>query len=205
MHQRKAIFAPISAALVAKCEAAINLNDRGHQFDHILDVAEAGVILAEKYELDKNLFLLAALFHDLFAAFDRENHHTLGAEYARVTLPKWGVSAIDTEIVVGMCENHRSSKSSCVRLTTYERMFQLADRGLPSEATCRRHVQRAVYYSDGLGLDRESGMLRAMNHLKDKFGSGGYVQASDVSDFDVSKYYENLTLDDVRQIMADVA
>lgn len=79
---------------------------------HLMPVIKNALILAEKYNADKDVVEISALFHDYADLLDfanRENHHIMGAQLAEQILQKDGFSAEFIDKVKLCIQNHRGS------------------------------------------------------------------------------------------------
>ena len=79
---------------------------------HLLPVIKNACMLAEKYDADKDIVEVAAIFHDYADLLDyanRENHHILGAELAEDILIRDGFSKEFVDKVKLCIVNHRAS------------------------------------------------------------------------------------------------
>lgn len=195
-------------------ERVTNYNDLAHQWSHVEDVANLGIELAEKLDLDVKPFVYAAMIHDYYSSEDRANHHTLSGEWAEMHLPFY-IRHFGTEekrkemvaLVAGMCRTHRASyKGDYANI--YEEAFAVADRGIPEISTIPSLILRAgQYYRDHhRDATSEEVFTNAHMHLHEKYGSDGYARypkllekmfADQVSLF--RKAVDDLTLDDVKK------
>ena len=166
------MFKDINQDLVMHCMERIVVNDPHHREDHILDVTLNAVMLAKKYGLHNLIpFKLAALIHDMYSGTNREIHHTLACEWAKVNLANYGYE-VYADLVAGMCYAHRDSGTGTYR-NLHEEIFAAADRG---PLTLRSSVSRSVNH---LTLDNEEDLKREFERtvamLRRKFGAnGGY-------------------------------
>ena len=79
---------------------------------HLLPVIKNSCMLAEKYNADKDVVEVAALFHDYADLLDmnnRENHHIMGAKLAEDILASDGYSKEFIDRVKRCILNHRAS------------------------------------------------------------------------------------------------
>ncbi len=79
---------------------------------HLLPVINNALVLAEKYNADKDIVEIAAIFHDYADLLDmanRDNHHILGAELAEEILKKDGFKQNFIDKVKLCILNHRAS------------------------------------------------------------------------------------------------
>lgn len=79
---------------------------------HLFPVIKNACMLADKYNANKDVVELAALFHDYADLLDmnnRDNHHVLGANLAEEILLKDGFDKLFVEKVSACILNHRAS------------------------------------------------------------------------------------------------
>lgn len=164
--------------------------DLAHREDHALTVIEQAMKLIDKRPewlssqewqtqkiwsiyIDKEMLFTAAAFHDLGLANGRERHHLDSGEIIRKdpSLKKW-FSQEQIEIVAQAAEDHRASGKSVPR-SIYGKIVAEADRVIDAETIIRRTIQFGfIHYP---GLDREAHIRRAIEHLREKYGRGGYL------------------------------
>lgn len=167
----------INPSLREICFTYLLKNDKGHQWPHIVDVANVGVYLANTYGLDKLSFLLAAVCHDIFSTADRVRHHELSHDWVLGNLDRFGYGAVKERVAL-MCAQHRASyKGEYAGI--YQECFAAADRGIPSYA---KMLRRSYQYGiDTEKLSHDEGVVHAWEHLKDKYGSKGYARWPETS------------------------
>ena len=164
--------------------------DKAHKEDHALTVirqSEAlldgrAAWLAEQAEadsiwsapVDRMLLLTAAACHDLGLVNGRENHHTDSGAIIRqdTRLRKW-FSEEEIETIAQAAEDHRASGKGAPR-SIYGMIVAEADRVIEGDTIIRRTIQFGQkHYPE---LCREEQIERAVAHLKEKYGRGGYLK-----------------------------
>jgi uncharacterized protein len=150
--------------------------DDAHKEDHALTVIEQALKLMEgsSTPVDRNILLTAAACHDLGLINGRDNHHTDSGKIIRsdLRLREW-FSEEEIELIAQAAEDHRASGKSAPR-SIYGMIVAEADRVIDGETIIRRTVQFGFkHYPE---LDREGHMARAVSHLKEKYGRGGYLK-----------------------------
>ena len=149
--------------------------DAGHGRDHVETVISQALSLAQYYpEVDRCLLLVAAAYHDLGLAYGRKEHHIHSARIIRQDerLRQWfGEEEIDT--IANAAEDHRASSDHEPR-TIYGRIVAEADRIINGETIVRRALQYGLKHEPG--LDREGQYRRLMEHMREKYDYGGYLQ-----------------------------
>ena len=149
--------------------------DAGHGRDHVQTVMSQALSLAQHYpEVDTAVLLTAAAYHDLGLVNGREHHHTDSARIVREDerLSQWFT---DEEIhhIAEAAEDHRASSGHEPR-TIYGRIVAEADRIIDGETIVRRALQYGMKHEPG--LDREGQYARLMEHMREKYDYGGYLQ-----------------------------
>lgn len=150
--------------------------DDAHKEDHALTVIDQALKLMEGSEtpVDRNLLLTAAACHDLGLINGRDNHHTDSGKIIRAdeNLRQW-FNEEEIELIAQAAEDHRASGKSAPR-SIYGMIVAEADRVIDGETIIRRTVQFGFkHYPD---LDRDGHIARAVSHLKEKYGRGGYLK-----------------------------
>ena len=152
--------------------------DDAHKEDHALTVIQQALNLLETSdrpdEIDRNILMMAAACHDLGLINGRDNHHTDSGTIIRsdTRLREW-FSKEEIEIIAQAAEDHRASGKNPPR-TIYGMIVAEADRVIDGETIIKRTIQFGFkHYPD---LDRTGHLERAMEHLREKYGRGGYLK-----------------------------
>lgn len=161
--------------------------DPAHRQDHALTVISQALKLLEnmpeypetgfavkRSDVDRDILLAAAACHDLGLINGRERHHLDSGVIIRSdnNLRQW-FSEDEIEIIAQAAEDHRASGKSAPR-SIYGMLVAEADRVIDSETIIRRTLQYGMeHYPD---LDREGHLIRAIGHLHEKYGRGGYLK-----------------------------
>ena len=167
--------------------------DPAHREDHVLTVIRQALDLLEKMpdwiagqkaagndvsEWDvpvrRDILLAAAAFHDLGLVNGRENHHLDSGKIIRADqrLKEW-FNPEEIELIAHAAEDHRASGKSAPR-SIYGILVAEADRVIDGDTIVRRTIQFGFkHYPD---LDREGHIDRAVAHLREKYGRGGYLK-----------------------------
>ncbi len=164
--------------------------DDAHKEDHAQAVIEQAMKLLDgkdawlatqenpdsiwKEDVDRNMLLTAAACHDLGLVNGRENHHLDSGVIIRKDsrLREWFTEE-EIEIIAQAAEDHRASGKSAPR-SIYGMIVAEADRLIDGETIIRRTIQFGFkHYPD---LDREGHVARAVSHLEEKYGRGGYLK-----------------------------
>lgn len=125
-------------------------------------------------EIDREILFVAAACHDLGLVNGRENHHTDSGIIIRSDdrLKEWFTQQ-QIEIIAQAAEDHRASGKSAPR-SIYGKIVAEADRVIDGETIILRTVQFGFTHYPDLG--REGHIERAVAHLKEKYGRGGYLK-----------------------------
>jgi uncharacterized protein len=164
--------------------------DSAHKEDHALTVISQALELADRmetwkaeqketdeiwnFDIDRDILLAAAACHDLGLINGRDRHHLDSGEIIRtdMKLHEW-FSEDEIETIAQAAEDHRASGKSAPR-SIYGMLVAEADRVIDPETIIRRTVQFGLdRYPE---LDMEGHIERAIAHLKEKYGRGGYLK-----------------------------
>ena len=151
-----------------------------HQALSLMDGKDAWVEAHEdadpiwKTDIDENMLLAAAACHDLGLINGRDNHHMDSGVIIRadMELKKW-FSPEQIETIAQAAEDHRASGKGAPR-SIYGMIVAEADRVIDGETIIRRTVQFGFKHYPDLG--REGHIARAVEHLHEKYGRGGYLK-----------------------------
>ena len=164
--------------------------DAAHKEDHALTVInQAMKLLDEMHQwkktqesvdqqweepVDRDVLKMAAACHDLGLVNGRDRHHLDSGEIIRsnVDLRLW-FTEDEIETIAQAAEDHRASGTNEPR-SIYGKIVAEADRVIDGETIIRRTIQFGFKHYPDLG--REGHMQRAIDHLKEKYGRGGYLK-----------------------------
>ena len=153
--------------------------DSAHREDHAMTVISQAMYLLDKMpegfaEVDREILLVAAACHDLGLVNGRERHHLDSGEIIRsnAKLKEW-FSEEQIETIAQAAEDHRASGKSAPR-SIYGMLVAEADRVIDGETIIRRTIQFGI--TNYPELDREGHIRRAVEHLREKYGRGGYLK-----------------------------
>lgn len=153
--------------------------DAAHREDHALTVISQAMELLGRMpacdiQVRRDILLTAAACHDLGLVNGRDNHHMDSGKIIRTDekLKEW-FSSDEIEIIAQAAEDHRASGKSAPR-SIYGMLVAEADRVIDGDTIIRRTIQFGFkHYPD---LDREGHIDRAVAHLREKYGRGGYLK-----------------------------
>ncbi len=147
--------------------------DKAHREDHVRSVIAQALEFARLYGADEDMVYAAAAFHDTGLAVDRDTHHL---ESGKIIRADKKLRALFTpgqvETIAQAAEDHRASSKNAPR-SIYGRIIAEADRFIEPETIIRRTIQFGLsHYPE---RDREGHWERTLEHLREKYGDGGYL------------------------------
>lgn len=162
--------------------------DAAHREDHALTVMEQSMkLLADRsgwlsgipepqwaVEVDPAMLLTAAACHDLGLSGGRDRHHLDSGVIIRADkrLREW-FDQEQIEVIAQAAEDHRASGKTPPR-SIYGMLVAEADRVIDGQTIMVRTLQYGMkHYPD---LDRQGHIDRAVAHLREKYGYGGYLR-----------------------------
>ena len=168
--------------------------DSAHREDHALTVINQAKKLLDSREewlkahhtkpgdgsmewahpIEWNILLAAAACHDLGLVNGRERHHLDSGRIIRndSRLKEW-FSDDEIETIAQAAEDHRASGKSEPR-SIYGKLVAEADRVINGETIIVRTVQFGL--NNYPCLDEDGHIERAVSHLREKYGRGGYLK-----------------------------
>ena len=183
--------------------------DAAHREDHALTVMEQSMkLLADRsgwlagnpepqwaVEVDPAMLLTAAACHDLGLSDGRDRHHLDSGVIIRADgrLREW-FDQEQIEVIAQAAEDHRASGKTPPR-SIYGMLVAEADRVIDGPTIIVRTLQYGMkHYPD---LDRQGHIDRAVAHLREKYGYGGYLRLW-------IPWSDNaLRLNELREVIAD--
>ena len=148
--------------------------DKAHNRKHAITVLTKSLRLAQHYDVSTAMVYAIAAYHDLGLVEGREHHHTASARIMREDERlKELFTAEEIEIMADAVEDHRASSSKPPR-TIYGKIVAEADRIIDSTTIMTRTIQYGLsHYPE---LSEEGHIERAVAHIKEKYGEGGYMK-----------------------------
>ncbi len=154
-------------------------HDAAHRRDHAETVINQSLVIARQLNahgdsLDEDMVYAIAAYHDTGLCEGRERHHEASARIIRQDkeLRRW-FTGEQIEIMADAAEDHRASAKHAPR-TIYGRIVAEADRVIVPETIIMRTIQYGLDHYPT--LDREAHYERTVQHLREKYGDGGYLQ-----------------------------
>lgn len=153
--------------------------DPAHREDHARTVISKAMELLDRMPdngipVDRAMLMAAAACHDLGLLNGRDNHHLDSGKIIRADerLKEWFDDG-QIETIAQAAEDHRASGKSAPR-SIYGMLVAEADRVIDGDTIIRRTIQFGQKHYPG--LDREGHVERAIAHLREKYGRGGYLK-----------------------------
>ncbi len=148
--------------------------DKGHNRDHIEEVAEGVLELAVGRNVDCNMLYTAAIFHDLGLCEGRETHHISSARMLREdSFINEFFTSEQVETIAEAIEDHRASAKNPPR-SIYGEILSSADRVIDPDKIILRSFYHSEKYHPELTL--EGHIDRIYQHIVEKYGEGGYLR-----------------------------
>ena len=149
--------------------------DAGHDRHHALYVMTQSLHLAQFYpEVDRAMVLTAAAYHDVGLMNGREQHHADSARFIKndKRLLNW-FTLDEVEVIAQAAYDHRASAKTAPA-SIYGRIVAEADRQIEVETVIRRTIQYGMKQYPQ--LSKEESYERTAEHLREKYGAGGYLK-----------------------------
>ena len=153
--------------------------DAAHRGDHVATVISQSLAIvadlkAQGEEVDEEMAYVIAAYHDTGLAEGRDVHHLASGRIIRgdENLRRWFTEE-QIEIMAQAAEDHRASAKHEPR-SIYGRIVAEADRVIIPEVIVRRTVQYGLeHYPE---LSPREHYARTVQHLREKYGPGGYLK-----------------------------
>ncbi len=148
--------------------------DSAHQRNHVEEVIERSLALAEHYDVNKDMVYAIAAYHDTGLCEGRDTHHLVSGRIIREDqrLREW-FTEDQIETMAQAAEDHRASSGQEPR-SIYGKIVAEADRLiLPDKITQRTILYTLDHYP---GLDKEGQYQRFRQHLLEKYSDTGYLK-----------------------------
>ena len=148
--------------------------DKAHDRKHACTVLVKSLQLAQHYDVNAAMVYAIAAYHDLGLVEGREHHHIASARIVREDKRlKELFTADEIEIMADAVEDHRASSSKPPR-TIYGKIVAEADRIIDSTTIMTRTIQYGLSHYPT--LTESEHIERAVAHIKEKYGEGGYIK-----------------------------
>ena len=154
-------------------------HDAAHRRDHVETVIGQSLAIVRQLNqqganLSEDIAYAIAAYHDTGLCEGREHHHEVSARIIRADqeLHRW-FSDEQISIIADAAEDHRASSKQAPR-TIYGRIVAEADRVIVPETIIQRTIQYGLEHYPT--LNREGHYERTVEHLREKYGEGGYLR-----------------------------
>lgn len=154
-------------------------HDAAHRRDHVETVIGQSLAIVRQLNqqganLSEDMAYAIAAYHDTGLCEGREHHHEVSACIIRADqeLRRW-FSDEQISIIADAAEDHRASSKQAPR-TIYGRIVAEADRVIVPETIIQRTIQYGLEHYPT--LNREGHYERTVEHLREKYGEGGYLR-----------------------------
>lgn len=148
--------------------------DKAHDRRHAFMVMSQSLQLTRFYEVDVAMVYTIAAYHDLGLCEGRATHHTASARIVREDERlKQFFTPEQIESIADAVEDHRASNTREPR-TIYGKIIAEADRIIEPDTIITRTVQYGLSHYPM--LTKEEHIARAVAHIKEKYGRGGYLR-----------------------------
>ncbi len=154
-------------------------HDAAHRRDHVETVIGQSLAIVRQLNqqganLSEDMAYAIAAYHDTGLCEGREHHHEVSARIIRADqeLHRW-FSDEQISIIADAAEDHRASSKQAPR-TIYGRIVAEADRVIVPETIIQRTIQYGLEHYPT--LNREGHYERTVEHLREKYGDGGYLR-----------------------------
>ena len=154
-------------------------HDAAHRRDHVDTVINQSLAIVRQLNrqgasLSKDMAYTIAAYHDTGLCEGREHHHEVSARIIRADqeLRRW-FNEEEIAVMADAAEDHRASAKHAPR-TIYGRIVAEADRVIVPETIILRTIQYGLEHYPT--LDREGHYERTVEHLREKYGEGGYLR-----------------------------
>ncbi|MDD3187740.1 MAG: hypothetical protein PHD02_04670 [Bacilli bacterium] len=158
--------------------AEYDLNDKGHDINHINYVLNRAIEIAQNIDLNCDILYVCVMFHDIACHIDRDNHEILSAK--RAYEDKFLLKIFNSEQmeeIKSAIEDHRASLEYIPR-NIYGKVLSSADR----KVEVKLYLWASISYDikKHPELSKEETITNSYDFAIKKFGKEGYA---------VSKFY----------------
>lgn len=150
-----------------------DLNDKGHNKNHIEFVLKRALEISKNYDIDYNILYTCVSLHDIACHINREKHEILSAEIAyNDKFLKEYFSNKNLITIKEAIEDHRASSNSIPR-NIYGKILSSADR----KVSIRNYFVSSLFFgqTDINKVNIEEAINQSYNHAIKKFGKNGYA------------------------------
>lgn len=168
----------LSAELINHIESEIlpryEAFDKAHDRRHAFTAMSHSLQLTKFYDVDIAMVYTIAAYHDLGLSEGRATHHTASARIVREDERlRQFFTQEQIETIADAVEDHRASNTREPR-TIYGKIIAEADRIIDADTIMTRTVQYGLSHYPT--LTKEEHIERAVTHIHEKYGRGGYLK-----------------------------
>lgn len=152
-----------------------NLNEQGHNMDHINYVIKRSLKFAKEVpNINLNMVYTIAYYHDIAHHLDAKNHELLGSNILKEdkNLLKWFTKE-EIDIMSEAVKEHRASNLTKPH-TIYGCIVSSADRNTDIESPFKRTYTYRIEKNPDMPLDEI--IKESQLHMQEKFGTNGYAK-----------------------------
>ncbi len=152
-----------------------DLNEEGHNINHIITVINHAFDIAKNYNIDINILYTVVAYHDIAHHIDKDKHEKISANimYDDLNLNTF-FNKEELSIIKLAIEDHRAS-SSIIPRNIYGKIVSVADKNLTLKDAILRTYFYTKKHSPEYNTD-EKIFDRIYEHLSEKFGENGYAK-----------------------------
>ncbi len=165
------------------------LNDKGHQIEHVKYVINRCYKLSKNMNVDINMLYVIAAYHDIGHHIDYKNHEKVSAQimYNDTNLKKF-FSDKNLIIMKEAIEDHRASLDREPR-SIYGKLLSSADRNINVDDSLKRIYLYSITHFDK--LNENETIEECYKHTLKKFGNDGYANFF-LEDIEYNNYLKEL-------------
>ena len=148
--------------------------DFAHNKQHVLNVMERSAVMGKLLNVNDDILLTGAAYHDLGILFSRSNHEKISAKiFQQDSFMKEWFSPADINLISESIEAHRSTNSKKPR-SIYGKILHDVDAfgGDLTELMIRSIEYGKTYFRN---FTKNQHFERIYDYLKQKYGDGGYA------------------------------
>lgn len=148
--------------------------DHAHQPDHVYQVIDNSLEIAEGYDVDFDMVYTVAAYHDLGLKYGRDGHEEASANMVlEDEVLKQYFDAHQLQIISEACCDHRASLPYEPR-SIYGKIISEADRDINFNRLLTRAINYSLdHYSDFKPVETYQ---QVYDHMKEKYGPSGRVK-----------------------------
>ena len=159
--------------IINKILPEYDLNDKGHNKNHIEFVLKRALEITKNYDINYNILYTCVSFHDIACHINREEHEILSADIAyKDEFLNNFFNKEELIIIKEAIEDHRASSSNIPR-NIYGKILSSADR----KVDIKTYLVSSLFFgvTDINMLNMNKAIEQSYNHAIKKFGKNGYA------------------------------